>query len=341
MTTNLQLKVLTSEEVSDIYGKCIDFLSSRGWIKIDSHPQALKMLDKAGAQVDFGNQRVRFPRDVIEEALRTVPHSVTLAGQIEENDLILPHPEGLFYIRNNSGARSYVEPDSNTARGLTLADVAEWGQLAEALNEINVCAHPFPLDVPGETADIHGVKTLLENTSKHIFIQVYSSESIEYLFELAIAVTGNKDALKKRPIISMGPVSTPPFIFSAMDVEEMVQACRYGVPMFLCAGAYSAGATSPITIAGTILQSGIETLAMLVMSQLFQPGSSVIAMPIVLTLDMSTGILRESTIEAILSNAASIQFIKEAFHIPTHTWGFGTDSYIPGGQCMSRFKLRR
>ena len=58
-------------------------------------------------------------------------------------------------------------------------------------------------DVPKETADIHGLKTLLENTSKHISVQPRSFNSVEYLIQLAQVAAGGAEALKKRPIISM------------------------------------------------------------------------------------------------------------------------------------------
>ena len=60
MTNSLQLKLLTADEVSTIYGKCLEFLSSKG-VKVD-HPQALKLLSKAGAEIDFDNEMVRFPK---------------------------------------------------------------------------------------------------------------------------------------------------------------------------------------------------------------------------------------------------------------------------------------
>lgn len=337
MTSKLHPEPLTAEEIGTIYDKCLYLLSSKG-VKVD-YPPALKILDKAGAAVDFDSQQVRFPKDIIEMALRSVPHSVTLTGSNERHDIILPHPSGLFYTRSNTGARSYINPDSNTYRDITLADVAEWAQLVEALDEISFCAFPTPRDMPEKTADIHALKALFENTSKHIMVQPYSLESVEYLFELALAAAGGAEALKKRPIVHMLSCSLSPLTFKALDAEVIIQSCRYGVPIGL-ACLPSAGGTAPITTAGTILLSGIEILAMLVMSQLIKPGTPVIGLPLFFTLDMVTGRSLQSSGESILGAAAAVQFIKEAFHIPTHTYGFGTDSHIPDGQSMIETILR-
>ncbi len=47
MTNSVRFKLLTAEEVGTIYDECLEFLSTKG-IKVDNHPQALKMLGKAG-----------------------------------------------------------------------------------------------------------------------------------------------------------------------------------------------------------------------------------------------------------------------------------------------------
>ena len=329
MTTGLHLNLLSAEEVGNMYDKCLHLLSTKG-IKI-VHQEALKALDKGGAQVDFENERVRFPVDMIEEALRTVPKSVTLAGQIEENDITLPDPKGLFFVHTATGSPNYITPDSY--HPTTLADVAEWGQLASVLEEINVTGFLSPQDVPEATSDIHGLKTVLENTTKHIIIQPYTAEAVKYLLELGLTAAGSKEALKDRMIISIFACTLPPFVFDTVHSEVVLQASRLGVPIY-ANPLSNAGATSPITIAGTVLQNGVEVLGKLVMSQIFQPGTPVIARPIFFTLDMLTGRLLQSSFEAIMGGAAVVQFIKEAFHIPTNTWGFGSDSYIPDGQAV-------
>jgi len=49
-------------------------------------------------------------------------------------------------------------------------------------------------------------------------------------------------------------------------------------------------------------------------------------------MDMRTGRSLCGNVESHLGAAASAQFIKDAFHIPTYTWGIGTDTYMPDGQ---------
>ncbi len=201
----------------------------------------------------------------------------------------------------------------------------------EVLLERDIPLYLSARDVAEETSDIHGLKALLENTTKHIFVQPFSLNSVEYLFQLALIAAGGAEALKKNPILSIWPTPLSPVGLKDMDMEVVIQAARYGVPI-LPAPLPGTGGTSPATIAGTVLQSGIEILGLIVISQLLTPGTPVIGLPTFFTIDMRTGRDLCANVESVLGVAASAQFIKDAFHIPTATWAFGSDSYLPDGQ---------
>jgi trimethylamine:corrinoid methyltransferase-like protein len=326
-----RFKILSEADADTLFEKCLALLSEKG-VKVQ-HPKALKILGEAGARVDSKGGQVSFPIELIEECLRRVPATCSLAARNGRSDLILPHPQGLFYTSTTTGGRRYVDPETLTHRDATLADVVEFGQLSEALDEIEVTAFQSPTDVPPETADVHALRALLENTSKHICVQPYSLGSLEYLFELATVVAEGSDTLKQKPIIDMIVCSVSPLTFKPMDVEAILWSCRRGVPIMACS-LPSAGGTSPITIAGTVLIASVEILAMLVMSQIIESGIPFVACPIIFSLDMATGGVLETSAEAILGAVAVTEFVKDRFHVPTSTLGFGSDSHIPDEQCM-------
>ncbi|MCK4723719.1 MAG: trimethylamine methyltransferase family protein [Dehalococcoidia bacterium] len=329
MTETIKFKLLTQDQVSSMYDKCVEFLSTHG-ILVENHPKSLEMFEKAGATVNHDSGMVRYSKDIIEKALSTAPSSFTLAGATEKHDLPLPHPDGLFYVRSVTGVYDILDPDTNTYRPTTIADVAHWAQLVQVLDNVDICLYPTPRDVPEATADVHGLRALLNNTTKHITIQPFSFDSIEYQMKLAQTVTGGAEALKKRPRISMISAPMVPFAMKAMDAEVIIQCSRAGVPIS-ANPLPNMGGTSPATIAGTIVQNGIEILSVLVMSQLLCPGAKVIGQPNFYTMDMTTGRCLTANVESHLGAAASAQFIKDAFHIPTWTWGVSTDSYLPDG----------
>ncbi len=161
----------------------------------------------------------------------------------------------------------------------------------------------------------------------------YCLETVEYQFELMLAKAGSVEALRERPMLYMYPTSLSPLKFKPMDMEEMIQSCRYGVPMVVNSLGI-AGGTAPMTAAGTALLAGVEILAMVVMAQLMAPGIPVIPSVYTTSMDMATGNALLNNTESMLGRAVASQFIKEAFKLPVETFSFMTDAYLSDGQAL-------
>ena len=185
MHRSLRLNYLSDDEVDLIYGECLHLLTQKG-VKVE-YEKALKLLDTAGAQVDYKTEQVRFPLDMIQEALRVVPKKFTVKGAQAEHDLELPHPRGAFYTSTCVQSMQYHDPESNQMVDVTEARLAEWTQLAQVLPNVHKVAMQTPTDAPSETADVHALNIHLKNTTKPLMVLAYCPESVEYLFELMLA----------------------------------------------------------------------------------------------------------------------------------------------------------
>ena len=317
--------------------RVFELLDQRG-VKMD-HPEVLKLLRKAGAKVDNDTKMVRFSKNFLEEQLRLAPKNILLAGRADKNKLEIPCPDGTFCTRTNTGGQSWIELESGKYRPVTAADVAIWARLADRLEHINFCAFPVPSDVPAATLDVHALSLMLQNIDKHIWVQPYTLESIEYLIELSLIAAGGADALKTNPLVSFITCSLTPLEFKSMDLEIILQCARYRIPLHACS-LPSAGATAPVTVPGVVLLSTAEILAMLAAAQVIQPGTPIIATPLIFSTDMMSGRSLQSSVESIQGAALAIQFIKAAFELPTHTYGIGSDSPVLDGQSTSEGALR-
>lgn len=331
MSNSTRLRFLAESEVGMIYDRCFQILTEKG-VRVE-YAGALKLLEKAGAIVDWASENVRFPTTLIEEALNTVPKSFTVKGSHEKHDLVLPHPDGSFYTSTCVQSMQYHDPVTNRFVDVTTGRMAEWNQLAELLPNIHKVAIQTPMDVPRETADVHGLKVQLENTAKPLMVLAYCPETVEYLFELMLARAGSVEALRNRPMLLTYPTSLSPLKFKPMDMETILKSCHYGVPIVANSLAIS-GATAPVTVAGTALLASVEILAMAVMAQIFKPGIPVVASVYTTTMDMATGNALLGNAESMLSRAAATQFIKESFNIPVETFSFMSDAYLSDGQAM-------
>jgi trimethylamine:corrinoid methyltransferase-like protein len=317
--------------------KVIELLEQHG-VKMD-HPEVLDLLDKAGAKVDFDSKMVRFSKSFLEEQINKAPNTVTLVGRDGKHKLEIPRKDDTFYTRTNTGAQSWIDLDTGKYRRITSSDVAAWARLADSLEQIDFCAFPVPSDVPTATPDVHALRLMLENTAKHVWVQPYTNESVEYLIRLSTVAAGGKEALKTNPLVSFITCSLTPLEFKYMDLNIILQCARKGIPLHACS-LPGAGATAPITVPGVVLLSGAEILAMLAAAQVIQPGIPIIATPLIFSADMATGRSLQSSVESMQGNALAIQFFKAAFDIPTHTYGIGSDSPTMDGQCMSDGALR-
>ena len=331
MMNNMKLKLLTSNEVALLHEKCMHILEKKG-VSVE-YPKALRIMDKAGAQVDHGTQMVRFPRDLIESALETAPKAFTVKGSEAKYDFELPHPTGSFYTSTCVQTMRYHDPVTNQFCDVTSERMAEWVQLADALEHIDKIAIQTAMDVPQETADVHSLNILLQNGSKPLMVLPYCPETVEYQFELMLAKAGSEEALRQRPMLLMYPTSLSPLKFKPMDMEEIIQSCRYGVPMVANSLAI-AGGTAPMTAAGTALLSSVEILAMVVMAQLIAPGIPVIPSIYTTSIDMQTGNALLGNADTMVARAIGSQFIKEAFKLPVETFSFMTDAYLSDGQAL-------
>ena len=215
----------------------------------------------------------------------------------------------------------------------------QWARLADRLEHISFCAFPVPSDVPAATLDVHALSLMLKNIEKHVWVQPYTHESVEYLIELAKVAAGGADALKANPLVSFITCSLTPLEFKAMDLEIILQCARCGIPLHACS-LPGAGATAPVTMPGVVLLCTAEILAMVAVAQVMQPGSAVIATPLIFSTDMMSGRSLQSSVESIQGAALAVQFIKKAFELPTHTYGIGTDSPTLDAQSTSEGALR-
>ncbi len=302
------------------------------------HPAAAEALRKAGAKPGRDAERLRLPRELVADALAATPREAALCGKTPARDLRLPRADGGFVMRTGTGAHGYVDPESGDYRNLDLAAVAEIAAVANGLDEVGFVAHPFVNGVPEITSDIHGFAELIRRTDKHVWIQPYSKESVEYLMRIAAVAAGGEEALRRRPLASCITCSFSPLEFKYMDSEAIIQAGRHGLPLHACS-LPSAGGTAPLSVPGMVLMAAAEILTMVVMAHVLAPGTPVIATPLMFTLDMRTGGALQSCVESLQAAAMAIELMKRGFGLLAHTYGAGSDTPDADMQSMAERAL--
>jgi trimethylamine--corrinoid protein Co-methyltransferase len=294
-----------------------------------NHAPSVERLREAGARLD--GRRLCLPQELTEAALAALPSAVTLCGKRPDFDISLPCPDNIFTMRTGTGAHGFIEPETGAYRKLVLDDVAAIAALADGLDRVGFVAHPFVAGVPEMTADIHGVAALVARTKKHVWLQPYGEENVEYLLRIAAAASGGEAMLRARPIVSCIVTSFTPLEFKSMDVEAIIQCGRYGVPIHACS-LPTAGGTAPVTMPAAVLMAAAEILAMAVLTHVLAPGTPFIATPLIFGLDLRTGRSLQASVEAMQGAAMAVELMKRGFGMVVHSYGSGSDTPDIDGQ---------
>jgi len=325
-------KVLSKEDLQKIHHASLAILEKTG-MRID-HTRARRILEEAGAKVDHNKKLVKFPPQLVEKCLQGIPRTLVYAGRNPRNDVCLK-VGGDVFVRTTSGPTSYINLKTGRYRRAKIADMKEFAILGDALPNINGNGTLHAGDVPERTADIHSLKVLLENTEKHLYAQSFSPKNLKYMIEMTLAVRGSREELKRRPLFHtiIGIIS--PLFLPKNDVDMLFLAGEYGIPTGMCSMPI-AGATAPLTLAGTLAQGNAEVLAALTLSQVAYPGQPCPYYWIPMIADMRTGAGLLATSETFLLNSALSQLGGELYGMPVMAAGLANDTVISEQVAMQK-----
>jgi trimethylamine--corrinoid protein Co-methyltransferase len=189
------LNFLSEEEMQKIHNASLAVLEQTG-MRID-HQQAREMLQEAGARVDHESKIVRFPPDLVEKSLNSCPRELISGGRDPENDIIIKAGAEDLHGRCNAGATHYEDLNSGKYRRATEEDIKEFSVLVDALPNIFSCGGICAEGLPVQTSDIHCVQLMLKNQRKHVTIQPFTPNHLKYIIEMALAIRGDKEHLRK------------------------------------------------------------------------------------------------------------------------------------------------
>lgn len=270
--TMASLNLLSKREMYSVYLACLDVLQEVGVIV--PCQEALQKLDEAGAEVDYKKQRVLIPQHLTEEAIRKTPHRFSVYHRDLKTRKILGGDK--MYFSTVGFATNFYNAASKTYRKVTVQDLENATKIADALEnvELYMCMGS-PMDVSHEIVDKYMWATSFENTSKPIINEAMRKEGALDAIEMASTIVGGVEELRKKPIMLLLISITSPLTFDRATLEAFIEACKLGIPVFVNSGPM-AGATSPVTLAGTLTLNMAEFLSALVIRYLINRNAPII-----------------------------------------------------------------
>lgn len=307
------MEILTADQIEVIHEKSLMVLRDIG-LKVDS-ALALDLLAAAGADVDRSNGRVRFDPAMVEDMLTGIPSGFTIHAR---------NPKKSVYVGGNSltfatvCGPSFVSDLDRGRRAGTLEDMRNFVKLSASLNIFHHegGAGCEPLELPPESRHLDMMLaqvTLCDKGWQPCWMN--TGARARDCIEIAKIVLQTDDAgLRARPGIIGGINTNSPLLLDDGQAEGMMEFARAGQPVHITPFTL-AGAMSPITIGGSLVQQNAEALAGIVLGQCAARGAPVFYGHFTSNVDMRTGAPAFGTPEYAKSVIASGQMARR-YHLP-------------------------
>ena len=269
----MKIKILDNRDLERIHEATLVVLKETG-VKFPSG-KALKILAEAGADVDFENQVVKFPPDLLMNSLAKAPRSFTMSSRGNQ-DLDL-HLDGTTVYCGTSGTgTTTVGLDKRIRRASTKNDVAMMALITDYLSSVSFY---WPMvsarDVPIPVISLHELDASFIHTEKHVHIvSCVEEKAAQYAVEMATVVAGGKENMKKRPPLSLIVCPISPLTQEKGSLDAALTFAEAGLPVIF--GTMPVvGSTAPASLPGTMVVGNAETLSARCLIQLAYPATPV------------------------------------------------------------------
>jgi len=266
----IAFRMFEKSDLKSLHWGTLDVLENAG-IKVFSK-ECLKLLEDAGATVNYKDSSAKIPGNLVEEAIRKAKKNITLCARTPKYDVVLDGRR--TYCTTDGNGTSVMDFKTGKRRMSTSEDLAMVGKVANALDS----AHIFwpcvsSQDIPDYIRHVVDLKVALSSIEKHVQVETTSHRrEAKWLVEIGSALAGDAKALRRRPIFSSMHCPFSPLQLDGGSTEGALVLARAGVPISFY-GMPQAGITGPVTLAGSIIVNNAEVLAGLTMAQLAAPGS--------------------------------------------------------------------
>jgi len=302
----LSFSVLSSADIDDIHLGTLEVLERTGVFVEDDEP--LDIFADGGCGVDRERRVVTIPSHIVEDAIRSTPPKTYQCGRDPENDVVLE--AGRVAFCNFDEGIKVLDPFDGVHRDPTLEDVRQIARLVDALDGLAMFESAVGAsDAPDATAPIHQAEAALLNTTKCVGTEAVSAFHVRRISEMAEVIVGGADELRERPIVGFGVCPVSPLQLPRDATEVIVETARRGLPDTVLSMAM-AGASSPVTLAGTLVTHNAEVLAGIVLAQLTERGAPCIYGTSTTAIDLRLATASVGSPELALISAACVQLAR-------------------------------
>ncbi len=278
-------------------------------------PYVVDLLRGAGITVKDGVAHI--PEAMARRLLELAPHGFCLYDR--NGKPAVRYGGDDVHFDPGSSCLNILDPETQQARPALSADLVRMVQVAEMLPQFAAQSTAMVCnDVPQELGDWYRLLLVLWYSEKPVVTGAFSASSLHTLLDLLAIESGGHDALRQHPRAIFDVCPSPPLNWSEFASQNLADLARAGVPAEIVSMPL-AGATAPVTLAGSVVQHAAECISGITIHQLAKPGAPIVWGGAPAIFDMRTGKTPMGAIETAMLDVACAQ-VGKYLGLPTHAY---------------------
>ena len=298
-------ELLTQEQVVRIHDAALEILEEVG-LKVRYEP-ARDIFAKHGCSVD--GERVKFPREVVEKYRKMAPPTFTFYGRDPRFDKTIPRDSPV--VVTASSAPDIIDPITGQERRAESGDIARIAHLINELPGYDVFSvSTLAEDAPAGQFTLSRLYPALKYCLKPIRVTTTDHTDTLSILKMAYMVAGGEQAYKEHPFLTHHYCPTvSPLTMDKLSTENVIYFASEGLPVYPTI-VPNAGLTSPMSMAGTLVQGNAEFLATTALMQMVKEGTATIYATLATVADMRSGAYTSGAIECGMMHMAFAQMAR-------------------------------
>lgn len=276
------VEVIDAEGVERIHDASMRVLETTG---IDFRdPIALEDWRKAGAEVD--GQRVRIPREMIEERLKTVPGRIKLHARDPQKSVELGRDATIFVPMTGA---PFIRDLEDKRRWGGIEDLNNFHKLAHMERGLHSTAHVIcePMDIPEGHRHLWITYSSMSHSDKTFMGMSTTGRRAEDVMEMVKLLFG-EDFVDENPVVTGNINGNSPLVWDESMLGALRAFSRHNQPV-LCSPFVLGGANTPAHTLASVAQLNAEATAALAYTQIVRPGAPAIYGHYLSTVSMQSG----------------------------------------------------
>ncbi len=321
------IDLLTAEEEERVHALSLQVLERIG-LKFMAE-RSWPILEANGCAVDRETGIARFPPEVVEHFLALAPSEFTMRARNRAHDLHFGC--GDIHFGSASSAPNVLDMD----RGRRPGTQKDFEDLVKLNQMIPTCAfhsgHPVePIDTPVNTRHLTSMRSWQTLSDKVTRVYAIGETRVRDSLEMTALAHGiTRDELAAEPRLHASISVNSPLVVDEPLLEGAMEMAANGQANVISPVAF-AGAMSPITLSGSLIQCNAEAIGVIAFLQMVRAGAPCFYGVLTTPIDMKSGAPAMGVPETVTGTLSNGQMARR-YKLPQRLM-LGSSSNAPDAQ---------